>query len=84
MMEAVRTSETSVENYFTWQYIPEDNSEELPYLFTYISSYMIQQIALAKLEREHCCPSSEKALVWKNSHRVTFLGQIQKTNQSHI
>jgi hypothetical protein len=27
MMEAVRTSETSVDNYFTWQYIPEDNSE---------------------------------------------------------
>jgi hypothetical protein len=27
MMEAVRTSETSVENHFTRQYIPEDNSE---------------------------------------------------------
>jgi hypothetical protein len=27
MMEAVRTSETSVDNYFTPQYIPEDNSE---------------------------------------------------------
>jgi hypothetical protein len=27
MMEAVRTSETSVDNHFTWQYIPEDNSE---------------------------------------------------------
>jgi hypothetical protein len=27
MMEAVRTSETSVDNNFTWQYIPEDNSE---------------------------------------------------------
>jgi hypothetical protein len=27
MMEAVRTSETSVDNYFTWQYIPEENSE---------------------------------------------------------
>jgi hypothetical protein len=27
-MEAARTSETSVENYFTWQYIPEDNSEQ--------------------------------------------------------
>jgi hypothetical protein len=26
MMEAVRTSETSVDNYFTRQYIPEDNS----------------------------------------------------------
>jgi type IV secretory pathway component VirB8 len=27
MMETLRTSETSVDNYFTWQYIPEDNSE---------------------------------------------------------
>jgi magnesium-transporting ATPase (P-type) len=27
MMEAVRTSKTSVDNYFTRQYIPEDNSE---------------------------------------------------------
>jgi hypothetical protein len=28
-MEAVRTSETSVDNHFTRQYIPEDNSELL-------------------------------------------------------
>jgi hypothetical protein len=27
MMEAAHTSETSVENYFTRQYIPEDKSE---------------------------------------------------------
>jgi hypothetical protein len=27
MMEAVRTSETSFDNYFIRQYIPEDNSE---------------------------------------------------------
>jgi hypothetical protein len=27
MTEAARTSETSVDNYFTRQYIPEDNSE---------------------------------------------------------
>jgi hypothetical protein len=27
MREAARTSETSVDNYFTWQYIPEDKSE---------------------------------------------------------
>jgi hypothetical protein len=31
MMEAVRTSETSVENNFTRQYIPEDNSEHDKY-----------------------------------------------------
>jgi hypothetical protein len=27
IMEAARTSETSINNYFTGQYIPEDNSE---------------------------------------------------------
>jgi hypothetical protein len=31
MIEAVRTSETSVDNYFTWQYIQEDNSEHHPW-----------------------------------------------------
>jgi hypothetical protein len=30
MMEVVRTSETSVDNHFTRQYIPEDNSEQIP------------------------------------------------------
>jgi hypothetical protein len=30
MMEAVRTSETSIDNYCTRQYIPEDNSEHRP------------------------------------------------------
>jgi hypothetical protein len=29
MMEAVRTSETSVDNYFTRQYNPENNSEQI-------------------------------------------------------
>jgi hypothetical protein len=27
MMEAARASETSVDTYFTWKYIPEDKSE---------------------------------------------------------
>jgi hypothetical protein len=32
MMEAVRPSETSVDNHFTWQYNPEGSSEHLcPY-----------------------------------------------------
>jgi hypothetical protein len=30
MMEAANTSETSVDHYFTRQYIPEDNSEHRP------------------------------------------------------
>jgi hypothetical protein len=34
MMEAVRTSETSVDNHFTRQYIPEDNSENYYYYYS--------------------------------------------------
>jgi hypothetical protein len=36
MMEAVRTSETSVDNLFTGQYNPEDSSEhQLGYMFAF-------------------------------------------------
>jgi hypothetical protein len=41
MMEAVRTSETSVDNHFTRQYNPEDSSEQMHFLLSsawYISS----------------------------------------------
>jgi hypothetical protein len=34
-MEAVHISETSVDNHFTWQYIPEDNSEQPKQYLTY-------------------------------------------------
>jgi hypothetical protein len=34
MMEAVRTSETSVDNYFTRQYNPEDSSEHVHTILT--------------------------------------------------
>jgi hypothetical protein len=37
-MEAVRISETSVDNHFTRQYIPEDNSE---HIITFSSSYFL-------------------------------------------
>jgi hypothetical protein len=36
MMEAVRTSETSVDNHFTWQYNPEDNSEHQKIKLTFL------------------------------------------------
>jgi hypothetical protein len=41
IMEAARTSETSVDNYFTRQYIPEDNSELQPHTSTQISGLYI-------------------------------------------
>jgi hypothetical protein len=37
MMEAVRTSETSVDNHFTRQYNPEDSSE---HEFVFVSIYI--------------------------------------------
>jgi hypothetical protein len=43
MMEAVRTSETSVDNYFTQQYIPEDNSGTL-FLWECPSSLMMEAV----------------------------------------
>jgi hypothetical protein len=42
MMEAVRTSETSVDNHFTRQYIPEDNSEHLIILVS-LSQYIMNE-----------------------------------------
>jgi hypothetical protein len=58
--EAARTSETSADNYFTRQYIPEDNSElqadKIYYLHsTYvdIDSTFVNFITLLKLYRFH-------------------------------
>jgi hypothetical protein len=42
MMEAVRISETSVDNYFTRQYIPEDNSEHHTRRRENLKSHMCQ------------------------------------------
>jgi hypothetical protein len=39
MMEAARTSETSVDNYFTRQYIPEDKSEL--YFYTVLNPFLL-------------------------------------------
>jgi hypothetical protein len=51
MMEAARTSETSVYNYFTRQYIPEDDSELHTRRSENMKSHIIQ-ISLLLSERE--------------------------------
>jgi hypothetical protein len=43
MMEAVRTSETSVDNHFTRQYNPEDSSED-PFLLSATPIYQISNV----------------------------------------
>jgi hypothetical protein len=50
MMEAVRTSETSVDNHFTRQYIPEDNSEQVTiYLVSYQHVVRFQVLTAASM-----------------------------------
>jgi hypothetical protein len=46
MMEAARTSETSVDNYFTRQYIPEDKSEILNLLNGAVLTQMLNNLDL--------------------------------------
>jgi hypothetical protein len=47
MMEAVRTSETSVDNYFTRQCIPEDNSEHRLNFFNTTEQFLKCQLFMA-------------------------------------
>jgi hypothetical protein len=46
MMEAARASQTSVDNYITRQYIPEDKSEQIPsiYLFSYCVTMKVMEV----------------------------------------
>jgi len=48
MMEAVRTSETSVDNYFTRQYIPEDSSNKImvPPLLKLIVALLVKELSV--------------------------------------
>jgi hypothetical protein len=43
MMEAVRTSETSVDNYFTRQYVLEDDDEAVRTSETSVDNYFTRQ-----------------------------------------
>jgi hypothetical protein len=49
-MEAVRTSETSVDNHFTRQYNPEDSSEHHTRRRENLKSHNGQQDAVRKLQ----------------------------------
>jgi hypothetical protein len=51
MMEAVRTSETSVDNHFTRQYIPEDSSERKLYFrchIDFVYSHALRTLGLTR------------------------------------
>jgi hypothetical protein len=51
MMEAVRTSETSVDNHFTRKYIPENNSEQKlsKSLYLIMTLYNLWELLVAML-----------------------------------
>jgi hypothetical protein len=49
MMEAARTSETSVDNYFTRQYIPENNSELHTRRRENLKSHDVSEIRVASI-----------------------------------
>jgi hypothetical protein len=51
-MEAARTSETSVDNYFTQQYVPEDNSE-LQILKPSLMELNLSELALISFNLTH-------------------------------
>jgi hypothetical protein len=51
-VEAVRTSETSVDNHFTRQYIPEDNSEQWNSVLWVYEAFKIVKL-LWHLKRKH-------------------------------
>jgi hypothetical protein len=59
-MEAARTSETSVDNHFTRQYIPEDNSEHHTRRLENLKSHMLLTCSYARLWTVTACsPSSD-------------------------
>jgi hypothetical protein len=86
MMEAVRTSETSVDNHFTRQYIPEDNSEHnTPQCSPIITfhSYAVQWTACTAIcgpRRNR--PVSEKNGRWPKSN--CWISLIQGKVESKI
>jgi hypothetical protein len=74
-MEAVRTSETSVDNYFTRQYIPEDNSEHHTRRRENLKSHSHARLDSRDLKTtlfsandveavQHCCVTKEKQVLY--------------------
>jgi hypothetical protein len=52
MMESARTSETSVDNYFTRQYIPKDNSELHTLRRENLKSHVSLQVSFSHMNTE--------------------------------
>jgi hypothetical protein len=77
MLEAVRTSETSVDNHFIRQYIPEDNSEHHTRRRENLKSHIDQMckilnafLGLSKL--------------FTDSNHITDYPYLRQLNHSHV
>jgi hypothetical protein len=66
IVEAVRASETSVDNHFTRQYIPEDNSEHHTHRRENLKSHML-------LDDWHSCFIISRSCIWLSTHKLTVL-----------
>jgi hypothetical protein len=78
MMKAVRTSETSVDNYFTRQYIPEDNSEQDT--LTLWTRLLIEKPTIAQLVKKFVTFQETESSLPCSQEPVT--GCHHETNQS--
>jgi hypothetical protein len=60
MMEAARASEMSVDNYFTWQYIPEDKSELHTHCRENMKSHIVNAVIITVYSENHTKPTNTK------------------------
>jgi hypothetical protein len=67
MMEAVRTSETSVDNHFTRQYNPEDSSEH-HYLVLFTTTLQSPNSVRVR-ETKYLHDIKKKGTGWRNKQR---------------
>jgi hypothetical protein len=70
-MEAVRTSETSVDNHFTRQYIPEDNSEHHTRRRENLKSHMFQVPSYLEIWKQAATASLSISLSAPSDARVS-------------
>jgi hypothetical protein len=74
MMEAVRTSETSVDNHFTRQYIPEDNSEHQTVIVEVRSETSVDNYFTRQYIPENNSELHTRRRKNLKSHTVMYLG----------
>jgi hypothetical protein len=77
MMEAARTSETSVDNYFTQQYIPEDKSDLHTRRRENLKSHINE--SCSKFKTSWSCVDWGKICIHPRSSKVGSFGKVETT-----